>query len=59
MITVLVTLVIVGFCMYLVETYVPMPQPFRMIIRVVVALILVLWLLQVFGVYDIPVRRVR
>jgi len=45
--------------MYLVETYVPMPQPFRMIIRVVVALILVLWLLQVFGVYDIPVRRVR
>jgi len=59
MITVFVTLVIVGLCLYLVETYVPLAQPIRMIIRVVVVLMVVLWLLQIFGIVDIPIRRVR
>jgi hypothetical protein len=59
MIYVLVTLVIVGLCLYLAETYVPMSPPIKTILRVVVVLLIILWLLQVFGVMDIPIPRVR
>jgi hypothetical protein len=52
MITVLITLVIVGVCLYLVETYIPMSAPIKTVIRVIVVLILVIWLLQVFGIYN-------
>jgi len=45
----LIVFVIVGLCLWLVETYVPMAQPFKVVLRVVVVLILVLWLLRSFG----------
>jgi hypothetical protein len=56
MIQLLVLLVIVGVCLYLVETYIPLSPPIRTVIRVVAVLVLVLWLLQAFGVADIPLR---
>ena len=59
MITLLVLLVIIGVCLYLVETYIPMSEPIRVVIRVVVVLFLLLYLLRVFGIVDIPVTRVR
>jgi hypothetical protein len=46
----LVLLVILGLCLYLVETYVPMSPPIRVVLRVVVVLLLCLWLLTAFGV---------
>lgn len=57
MITVLIVLVIVGLCLYLAETYVPMSPPIKTVLRVVVVLFLILWLLRVFGVPDVPVPR--
>ncbi len=59
MITVLVVLVIVGVCLYLIENYVPMSPPIKTVLRVVVVLILVLWLLQAFGIYEMPNVRLR
>jgi hypothetical protein len=59
MIGVLLVLVIVGVCLYLVQTYIPMAAPIKTVITVVVVLMLCLWLLRVFGVADIPVPRVR
>ncbi len=59
MIEVIITLVIVGVCLYLVETYIPMSQPIKTVIRVVVVLLLVLWLLRVFGIGDVGVPRLR
>ena len=59
MIGILVVLVVVGVCLYLIETYVPLAAPIRTVIRVVVVLLLCLWLLQVFGVRDLPVPRLR
>lgn len=59
MITVLLVLVIIGVCLYLVEAYIPMAAPIKLVIRIVVVLFLVLWLLQVFGITDMPVPRVR
>ena len=59
MIQVLVVLVIVGLVLYLVQTYIPMAPPIKTVITVVVVLCLCLWLLQVFGVTDFPMPRVR
>jgi hypothetical protein len=56
MITLLIVIVIVGVGLYLVETYVPMSPPIRIVLRVVVVLVLLLYLLRVFGIADIPVR---
>lgn len=49
MIEILVVLVVVGLIVYLVENYIPMSPPFLMVFRVVVVILLILWLLQVFG----------
>lgn len=56
MITALIVLVVAGVCLYLIENYVPMSEPIRVVIRVVVVLFLILYLLRVFGVVDIPIR---
>ena len=57
MIGVVIVLVVLGLCLYLIETYVPMSPPIKMVIRVVVVLLLVLWLLKVFGITDVAVPR--
>lgn len=54
LITVVVVLVILGLALYLIETYVPMAAPFKVVLRVVIVLALVLYLLQVFGLYRLP-----
>jgi hypothetical protein len=59
MISLIVVLVIVGVCLYLIENFVPMDATIKTIIRVVVVLCLVLYLLQAFGVVDVPLPRVR
>lgn len=49
-------LVILGLVMYLVENYIPMSEPFRVVLRVVVVIILILFLLSTFGVMDVPLK---
>lgn len=51
LITVVVVLAIVGFLLYLLLTYVPMPEPFKTIIMFVVVIALILWLLSALGVW--------
>jgi hypothetical protein len=55
LIELVMVLIVVGVLLYLVETYLPIAQPIKMIIRVVVILVIVLWLLRAF-VGDIPIR---
>jgi hypothetical protein len=50
MIQLLITLVVLGVVWYLIETYVPIAEPFRTIIRIVLILFLCLWLLSTFGI---------
>jgi hypothetical protein len=52
LIGVVVTLIVVGILMWLEETYIPMAPPIKKIIRVVVIISVVLWLLNVFGVFS-------
>jgi hypothetical protein len=49
MIQLIFALVIIGVALYLVETYIPMSQPIKIVIRVVVILAIVYYLLQMFG----------
>lgn len=50
LISVVIVLVILGLCLWLVETYIPMSPPIKTVIRVVVVLVIVLWLLRAFGI---------
>ncbi len=57
MIGLILTLAVFGLVVYLILTYIPMPQVFKTIILVICAVGLILWLAGVFGVSDIPVPR--
>lgn len=54
----LVVIAVVGFLLWLVTTFVPMPAPFKQILVGVACLLLVLYLLQGFGVLG-PLPRWR
>jgi hypothetical protein len=50
LISVLITLVIVGVLLWLVNTYLPMDGKIKKILNIVVVIIVVLWLLNAFGI---------
>jgi hypothetical protein len=50
LITIVVTLIVVGVLLWLVNTYIPMDGKIKKIINIVVVVAVVLWLLNVFGV---------
>lgn len=49
LVAVLVALVVVGVCLWLVETYLPMDPAVKRIVQVVAILALVIWLLRWAG----------
>lgn len=51
MIQVVITLIVVGILLWLVNTYVPMDAKIKNLLNIVVVLCVVLWLLNVFGVF--------
>lgn len=59
MIQLIILLAVFGFLLYLLNTYVPMAPPFKAIINFVVVLILILYLLNVFGIGGPPLPRLR
>jgi hypothetical protein len=56
----ILTLVVVGILLYLVNNYIPMDSKIKTIINVVVVIVVVIWLLQAFGLLgslrDIRIR---
>ena len=58
LVTVLLVLAVIGLIVYLITTYVPMPQPFRTVILVIAAVCVILYLVRLFGL-DMPVPRMR
>jgi len=59
LLTLIVVLVIIGLCLYLVETYIPMSPPIKVVLRVVVVLVLVVWLLSLVGIVGPTLPRIR
>ncbi len=57
MIALILTLALVGFVVFLITRYIPMPDPFKMIIYAIVAVCLILYIMSVFGIADIPLPR--
>jgi len=57
MITTIIVLIVLGVCLYLVETYIPLSAPIKIVIRVLVVLFSVLYLLRAFGIADVPVLK--
>jgi hypothetical protein len=49
---VLITLIVVGVILWLVNTYIPMDRKIKSILNAVVVIGVVLWLLQAFGLLD-------
>jgi hypothetical protein len=56
MITLILSIAILGFLVYLIVTYIPMPEPFKRAIIVIVVVLIILYLIQLFG-FDIPLPR--
>lgn len=50
LLTVLIVLVVAGVILWLVNTYIPMQRTIKGILNAVVVIIVVVWLLSVFGV---------
>ncbi len=49
LIQVLLTLIVVGVLLWLVNRYIPMQSTIKSILNAVVVIVVVVWLLQVFG----------
>jgi len=50
--TVVIVLIVVGVLLWLVNNYVPMDGKIKSILNAVVIIVVVLWLLQAFGLID-------
>ncbi len=63
MVSLVITLIVVGVLLWLVNTYIPMDGKIKQILNVVVVICVVVWLLSAFGVLghsgDIQVPQVR
>ena len=63
LISVVVTLIVIGVLLWLVNTYVPMDGKIKKILNVVVVICVVVWLLYAFGIIsragDIRVPRIQ
>ena len=49
LLTILLVLVVVGVILWLVNTYIPMDRKIKSILNAVVVIVLIIWLLQAFG----------
>jgi len=56
MITLILTLLVLGVVLYVIESMIPMPTPFKMLIRIVIVVFAILLILRAFGIADVPVR---
>ncbi|MEO6542254.1 MAG: Thivi_2564 family membrane protein [Ferruginibacter sp.] len=52
LLTILLVLVVAGVILWLVNTYIPMDRKIKSILNAVVVIIIVIWLLQAFGLLD-------
>ncbi len=55
LITLILELGLVGFILWLVTTYIPMPDVFKKTITVVIVVALILWVLNILGVGNVAI----
>jgi hypothetical protein len=52
LLTIILILIVAGVLLWLVNSYIPMDGTIRKILNVVVVIVVVVWLLKVFGLFD-------
>ena len=61
MLQLIVTLIVIGVLLWLVNAYIPMDGKIKQILNIVVIICVIVWLLYAFGVlghvHDVPVPR--
>jgi undecaprenyl pyrophosphate phosphatase UppP len=55
---IVLVLIVVGVLLWLVNRYIPMDAKIKSLLNIVVMIVLVIWLLQAFGVLG-PISRIR
>jgi hypothetical protein len=59
LVNIVVILVVVGLIMWLINTYIPMAGAIKSLLNIVVFVVMLIWLLQVFGLIgNIPGLRI-
>jgi hypothetical protein len=57
LINIIVILILVGLALWLINTYIPMAAGIKSLLNIVVFVVVLIWLLQVFGLIGpIPIR---
>ncbi len=52
LLTIIIVIIVVGVFLWLINTYLPMDRKIKSILNAVVVIVLVVWLLQAFGLLD-------
>jgi hypothetical protein len=50
LVSIVIVLVVVGFLLWLINTYIPMARPFKTILNIVVVVAVIVWLLSTLGI---------
>jgi hypothetical protein len=58
LVSIVITLIVVGVLLWLVNSYIPMDGKIKKILNIVVVVVVVLWVLNVFGVFS-GLRSIR
>jgi len=51
LLTILLVIIVVGVLLWLINSFIPMDHNIKKILNVVVMIILIVWLLKVFGIF--------
>jgi hypothetical protein len=51
LLTILLVIIVVGVALWLINSFIPMAKSIKTIFNVVVVILLIVWLLKVFGIY--------
>ena len=52
LLTIVIVIIVVGVLLWLVNSYIPMDRKIKNILNLVVVVVLVIWLLKVFGLFS-------
>lgn len=59
LLSIVIVLIVVGFLLWLINTYIPMAGSIKTILNAVVVIAVILWLLSAFGIIDIGNIRLK
>ncbi|MBL0267822.1 MAG: hypothetical protein KAX45_08735 [Chitinophagaceae bacterium] len=58
LLTIIIVLIVTGVLLWLINTYIPMDRKIKNLLNAVVTILLVIWLLQAFGLLE-AIKKIR